>query len=76
MLPPVEEEAVLNPALQAKLKNDYKLELPDLPEDWSDNLYPIITVQLSRHFSEMGWTVDDSVNLGLFSFKTLSNWMV
>ncbi len=27
-VPPVEEEAVLNPALQAKLKNDYKIELP------------------------------------------------
>src|SRR5208337_4748552 len=28
VVPPVEEEAVLNPALQVKLKNDYKIELP------------------------------------------------
>ena len=32
-MPPVEEEAVLNPALQVKLKNDYKIDLPPLPED-------------------------------------------
>ena len=35
-VPPVEEEAVLNPALQVKLKNDYKIELPPLPEDWEN----------------------------------------
>ena len=33
-VPPVEEEAVLNPALQVKLKNDYKIDLPALPEEW------------------------------------------
>jgi len=33
-VPPVEEEVVLNPALQVKLKNDYKIELPALPEEW------------------------------------------
>ena len=35
-MPPVEDEAVLNPALQAKLKNDYKIELPPLPEEWEE----------------------------------------
>ena len=35
-VPPVEEEAVLNPALLAKLKNDYKIDLPPLPEDWEN----------------------------------------
>ena len=35
-VPPVEDEAVLNPALQAKLKNDYKIELPPLPEEWEE----------------------------------------
>ena len=35
-LPPVEDEAVLNPALQAKLKNDYRIDLPPLPEEWEE----------------------------------------
>ena len=29
-LPPVEDEALLNPALQVKLKNDYRIDLPPL----------------------------------------------
>ena len=29
-----EEETILNPALQAKLCNDFNIKLPELPEDW------------------------------------------
>lgn len=71
VLPPVEEEAVLNPALQAKLKNDYKLELPNLPDDWSEQSLSDYYSSVEQAVSEMGWTVDDSVNLGLFSFQKL-----
>ena len=31
-IPPIEEEVLFNPALQVKLENDFKIELPPLPE--------------------------------------------
>jgi len=70
-MPPVEEEAVLNPALQVKLENDYKIELPPLPEDWeSQNLQDYFNT-VNRAVSEMGWKVEPSVDIGLFSFQKL-----
>ena len=31
-----EEETILNPALQAKLWNDFNIKLPEIPEDWEE----------------------------------------
>jgi hypothetical protein len=70
-LPPIEEEAVLNPALQVKLENDYKIELPQLPEEWeSQNLQDYFNM-IGQAVAEMGWKVEPSVDLGLFSFQKL-----
>ena len=70
-LPPVEEEEVLNPALQVKLKSDYKIDLPPLPEDWeTQNLQDYFNM-VSQAVAEMGWKVEPSVDLGLFSFQKL-----
>ena len=70
-MPPVEEEAVLNPALQVKLKNDYKIELPPIPEEWnSKNLQDYFDL-INKTLSEMSWKVETSVDLGLFSFQKL-----
>ena len=70
-VPPVEEEAIVNPALQVKLKTDFKINLPIEPEDWE-------TISLSDYFAavteavkQMGWTVESTVDLGLFSFHKL-----
>ena len=71
-VPPVEEEAVLNPALQVKLKNDYKIDLPPLPEDWeTQNLADYFNL-VNQAVAEMGWKAEPSVDLGLFNFK---NWL-
>jgi very-short-patch-repair endonuclease len=70
-VPPVEEEAVLNPALQVKLKNDYKIELPALPEEWENqNLADYFTL-VNQAVAEMGWKAEPSVDMGLFSFQKL-----
>jgi very-short-patch-repair endonuclease len=70
-VPPVEDEAVVNPALQVKLKTEFKIDLPAAPEDWE-------TVTLADYFNavaeavkQMGWTVESTVDLGLFSFHKL-----
>jgi hypothetical protein len=70
-LPPVEDEAVLNPALQAKLKNDYKIELPPLPEEWEGQKLADYFKLVEQAVAEMGWKVELSVDLGLFSFQKL-----
>ncbi len=70
-VPPVEEEEVLNPSLQVKLKNDYKIELPPLPEEWENQNLSDYFNLVNQAVSEMGWKVEPSVDLGLFSFQKL-----
>ena len=70
-VPPVEEEEVLNPALQVKLKNDYKIDLPSLPEDWENQTLQDYFNTLNQAVAQMGWKVEASVDLGLFSFQKL-----
>ncbi|MCW4003944.1 MAG: DUF3320 domain-containing protein [Candidatus Bathyarchaeota archaeon] len=70
-VPPVEDEAVLNPALQVKLKNDYKIDLPALPEEWENQSLDDYFNSVEQAVSEMGWKVEPSVDLGLFSFQKL-----
>jgi hypothetical protein len=70
-VPPVEDEAVLNPALQAKLKNDYRLELPPLPEEWEEQSLADYYRQAEAALAEMGWKTESTVDLGLFSFQKL-----
>ncbi len=71
-VPPVEDEAVLNPALQAKLKNDYKIELPPIPEEWEEQKLTDYYAQVNQAVAnEKGWTAESSVDLGLFSFQKL-----
>jgi REase_MTES_1575/Protein of unknown function (DUF4011)/AAA domain/Protein of unknown function (DUF3320) len=70
-VPPVEDEAVLNPALQAKLKNDYKIELPPLPEEWEEQKVADYYKLVDQAVAEMGWKTESSIDLGLFSFQKL-----
>ena len=70
-MPPVEDEAVLNPALQAKLKNDYKIELPPLPEEWEEQKLTDYFRLVETAVAELGWKTEPSVDLGLFSFQKL-----
>jgi hypothetical protein len=70
-VPPVEDEVVLNPALQAKLKNDYKIDLPSLPEEWEEQKLADYYRLVDQAVAEMGWKTESSLDLGLFSFQKL-----
>jgi very-short-patch-repair endonuclease len=70
-VPPVEDEAVLNPALQVKLHNDYKIDLPPLPEEWEEQKLADYFALVNQAVAEMGWKTEPSVDLGLFSFQKL-----
>jgi hypothetical protein len=70
-VPPVEEEAVLNPALQVKLKNDFKIDLPPLPEEWVEQDLASYFDLVNQAVAQMGWKVEQTVFLGLFSYQKL-----
>lgn len=70
-VPQVEEEAVLNPALQVKLKNDYKIDLPPLPEEWEGNALADYYNEVTKVVASQGWKVEPTLVIGLFSFHKL-----
>jgi len=70
-VPQVEEETVLNPALQVKLKNDYKIDLPPLPEEWESESLNAYFDAVSKVVAEQGWKVEGTLQIGLFSFHKL-----
>ncbi|MDR2203042.1 MAG: DUF4011 domain-containing protein [Nitrososphaerota archaeon] len=70
-VPPVEEETVVNPALQVKLKTEFKIDLPLFPEDVEVDTLVNYFDAVAKVVAELGWTVDSVVNVGLFSFHKL-----
>jgi len=70
-VPPVEEEAIVNPALQVKLKTEFKIDLPPPPEDWETETLTNYFDAVKQVVAQLGWTVESTVNLGLFSFHKL-----
>ncbi len=70
-VPPIEEEVVLNPALQVKLKKDFKVELPPLPEYWESQSLLNYFSAIIQVANELGWRVETTVEIGLFSFHKL-----
>ncbi len=70
-VPPVEDEAIVNPALQVKLKAEFKIDLPAAPEDWETQTLADYFNAVVQAVAQMGWTVESTVDLGLFSFHKL-----
>ena len=69
-VPSVEEEVVINPALILKLQNDHKIELPPLPDFESQKASDYL-LAVEEALQGMGWKLEASVNVGLFSFQKL-----
>jgi very-short-patch-repair endonuclease len=67
----VDEPAIINPALAAKLKNDFKIDLPDLQESDDDLSLSDYLTSCRRRVSARGWTVTEEAWLGLFTFHKL-----
>lgn len=70
-VPQVEEEVVLNPALQVKLKKDYKIDLPPLPEEWENDSLTNYFNLVNQIALEQGWKLEKTIQIGLFSFHKL-----
>lgn len=68
-LAPLEEDIVLNPTLAHKLKTDYGIELPDLPDDLDEFQIDSYWKSIQEAVQPIsGAHVDVKVYLGLFSF--------
>jgi superfamily I DNA and/or RNA helicase/very-short-patch-repair endonuclease len=70
-VPEVEEEAILNPALDIALKKDFKINLPSLPDDWEIGSLDQYFHDVSLKVAELGWRVEKTLEIGLFDFQKL-----
>ncbi|MEW6308619.1 MAG: DUF4011 domain-containing protein [Bacillota bacterium] len=69
-----DEDLVLNPCLEAKLRQDFSVEFPLIPEDLEDLDPTDYLDELDSHVQQYGygWRVTSGVWLGLFSFLKLA----
>jgi len=70
-LNPVEEDAILNPALRVRLWKDFQVELPDLPDDWESEGIEGYLARVDGAVQSQGWSVSYECWVGLFSFYKL-----
>ena len=69
-VPDGEESLILNPALSLKLKNDFKIELPQPPEPEELNIQGFFE-KIIASAPGLGWSIEPKAHLGLFSFYKL-----
>ena len=66
-----EEEISVNPALVVKLQNDFRIELPSVPEEWEGDTLKRYLEEVQSLVAERNWNVRSTVLLDLFSFHKL-----
>nr|MBA3248091.1 DUF4011 domain-containing protein [Pyrinomonadaceae bacterium] len=66
-----EEDAVLNPALLAKLRSDFRIELPPAPDEWEAAALSDYLAATAAKVQSLGWEVRETIHLGMFSFHKL-----
>lgn len=70
-IPPVEDDVIVNPALLLKLKYEHGVDLPALPEE-EDQTPSSYLAAVEGAVKELGWSVEPTIYLGLFSFAKLA----
>jgi very-short-patch-repair endonuclease len=69
----LEDDLLLNPTLTYKLRTDFDLRLPDLPEDIEETgLAPYLDQLRELIGGRAGWALTDAAILGVFSFQKIS----
>lgn len=68
---PVDEEIIINPALVVKLGDDFKIEIPLLPDDWESVPLEKYLKSFKALVEEYKFNVKQECWLGLFSFHKL-----
>jgi superfamily I DNA and/or RNA helicase/very-short-patch-repair endonuclease len=70
-VPPVEEEVLLNPALQVKMENDLKVNFPPLPDFLLKNSLENYFNSVEEIVNNLGWKIERTVEIGIFSYHKL-----
>ncbi len=65
----VEEEIVVNPALAFKLKADQNIEVPNPPDEWTEEAVGQYLLSLTALVEPLGWEVANDVLGGLFTYE-------
>jgi hypothetical protein len=72
----LEDDLLLNPTLAYKLKTEFDLRLPDLPEDIEETGLATYFDQLrglvAKRSAGMAWSLSDDAILGVFSFQKIN----
>ncbi len=69
----LEDDLLLNPTLAYKLKTDFDLRLPDLPDDLEETgLAPYFDQLRGLINNRSGWALTDEAILGVFSFQKIN----
>lgn len=66
-----DEEIVINPALEVRLRKDFRLDLPPLAEDWEESNLDSYLSKIDAQVRRRGWSVSSECWIGLFSFHKL-----
>lgn len=66
-----EDECVLNPALQVKLRKNFNIGLPQLPKDWDPHTLEKYLESINQLIQSWQWKIQHTAILGLFSFHKL-----
>src|SRR5207249_459036 len=61
----------VNPALQAKLRHDFRFELPAAPDEWDSEAFDRWLADVEIAASVRGWRVERGARVGLFAFYKL-----
>ena len=57
-VPSVDEEVIVNPALLAKLKQDFEIDLPAPPDDWEEQGLISYFNNVNEYLKKAGWKVE------------------
>ncbi len=68
---PVDEDIVVNPALAVKLADDFKIEVPTVPDDWDSISLDKFLEGFGKQIAKQDWEIKAECWLGLFSFHKL-----
>ncbi len=68
-----DDDILINPALAVKLKNDFKIILPQFEEDIEnvDEVFETIEKEIKKKSDGLNWTINYDVYLSFFSFSKL-----
>lgn len=67
-----EEELILNPALVVKLRQDFRIDLPNIDDDFASADIENFFTKVDKKVKSLEWRVDRSTHLGIFSFHKLA----